>query len=156
MKATVTPSLEPYGLLQDEELMRPLPNVYPDETVVVYEGTSKALQLAVYNADGTAYDLTDHRLILSVRKRMCCDELPVFMKVSSDPTQIAIDANPRLGRAMIYLVPEDTKGRGPKDYAYDVWLETPGPDALHPSRVMQRFIIVGPATLHIEEAVTKL
>lgn len=83
-------------------------------------GESKSFELSVLDAHDIAVNLTDARVVLSV-KRDPLDTQTLIRKSSDIPGQITI-TNARLGKAQIHFVPGDTHALTPGEYTYDVWV----------------------------------
>jgi|GEM_PF-4314374 hypothetical protein len=100
--------------------MQPL--LLPANSLTIIRGTTKKLQMAVTKPDGTPYDITGGRVILTVKQALS-DDLPTIQKRSNVPSEAAITI-PRQGIAEFYFVPADTQGIAPCTLAFDVWLIT--------------------------------
>jgi hypothetical protein len=94
----------------------------PENSVNIIRGTSKTLLLTVSNTDGTYYDLTGGKLVLTV-KSSNYDDLPLLQKITTSAAQ-AVITKPREGLVEFYLDPVDTNGLDPRAYVFDVWLIT--------------------------------
>jgi hypothetical protein len=122
------------------------PMLLPANSLTVIRGTSKTLQLTVTKPDGTYYDLTGARLVLTVKEGLS-DDLPTIQKRSNVPAEGAITV-PRQGIAEFYLKPVDTQGLKPCcSLVFDVWLITASGD---------RYCVVAPSTFVVQPGVTYL
>lgn len=121
------------------------PLLLPENSLSVIRGSSKTLALKVTNPDGSDYNLTGCKLVLTV-KPTTYEDLPLVQKVSTVPAQSVI-TSPRTGDAEFYLVPADTQGLSPKKYIFDVWLVT---------ATGERFVVIPPSTFDVQAGVTYL
>jgi len=119
----------------------------PENAVEIVRGTSKTLELTIYDDDlekPEPVDITGATLIFTVKHRVE-DAVPLIQKKSTDSAQIVLIA-PREGRARIYLVPADTQNLEPKPYVFDVWLILTG----------KRYAVVAPSIFEVHAGVTLL
>ena len=121
------------------------PILPPENAIVIIRGTSKTLQVTVYNPDGTAANITGAKLVLSVKTSLY-DDLPTVQKVTTVPSQ-AVITKPREGLVEFYFEPRDTQGLMPMEYIFDVWLILP---------TGERYAVVPPSTLTVQPSVTYL
>lgn len=121
------------------------PLLQPTNSLTVIRGTSKVLRATLTKPDGSYFDITGGRLILSV-KCSVYDDLPTIQKQTTVPAQGSITI-PRQGIAEFYLEPADTQGLKPRDYIFDVWLITAAGD---------RFCVVPQSTFTVQPGVTYL
>ena len=98
------------------------PLLLPENSLTIIRGTTKKLQMAVTQPDGTPFDLTGGRVIMTVKTALS-DDLPTIQKRSNIPAEAAITV-PRKGIAEFYFVPADTQGIPPCTLVFDVWLIT--------------------------------
>lgn len=120
-------------------------NMLPENSVTVIRGSSKTLELTVTDANGTAVDLTDARVVMTVKCKVE-DRDWLIQKTTDDALQAVITA-PRSGIARIFLVPADTQNLDPKQYVFDVWT------VLSNGR---RFAVVQPSVFEVTAGVTVL
>lgn len=117
----------------------------PENAITLLRGVTKTLRLTIQDEDGDPVDLTAATIYFTV-KRKIGDELPLFQKISTSPTQAEI-TDAKGGVAKIYIYPGDTQGRDPGEYVFDIWLVT---------GTGKQFAVVPPSIFEIEAAVTEL
>lgn len=117
----------------------------PENSVSILRGTTKTLQVAVTEPDGSATNLTGAKLVLTVKSALY-DDLPLIQKLTTVPAQ-AVITKPREGLVEFYFVPADTQGLVPRDYIFDVWLLT---------ATGQRYAVVTPTSFVVLAGVTYL
>ncbi len=94
--------------------------LFPENSLIVYQGSSKSFQLTVEDGEGGHRDITGARIIFTV-KQSIEDPRPLIQKTSDNPAQAEI-TKPREGLAIIYLLPADTANLEPIEYVFDVWV----------------------------------
>jgi hypothetical protein len=117
----------------------------PVNSVTVIRGSSKTFQLTVVDQLGKPVDLTGAALFFTVKEKLE-DPYPLIQKKSSDPTQILI-TNPKGGVAQIYLLPQDTANREPKDHVFDCWISLVSG---------KRYPVIPPSTFEVVAGVTAI
>lgn len=117
----------------------------PENSISIVRGTSKTLQVSVKQSDGTYFDITGGKLVLTVKSALY-EDVPLIQKLTTDATQGAL-TKPREGIAEFYLVPKDTNGLKPQNYVFDVWLVTATGD---------RYVVIPESILAIAPGVTYL
>lgn len=136
------------GISLSKSTISPTPNA-----IEVYKGASKDVALAITRtvddvngkAEDIPFDLTGCTLTFSLRTNAASPEL-ILSKVSTDPTQIAIDADLLKGLATIFIDFTDTKDMEPGSYQFDVWVDEPSG---------KRYPVVEPAEFKIKPAITR-
>jgi hypothetical protein len=111
----------------------------------IARGTSKNFSLSVQDGSGGHVDITDCRLVFSI-KRTITDPFPIVQKTSAHSDQIEI-IKPLRGLATIKLVPADTHNLDPGVYVYDLWIVL---------KTGSRYQIIPPSAFVVEAAVTVL
>lgn len=114
-------------------------------SLTLVRGTSKTIELTVFDDAGEAFDLTNAELWFTVKK-FISDETFVIQKRSTDVTEIAI-TSAREGKANIYLLPADTFNLAVREYTFDIWVVT---------ALGSRYLVVGPSTLDLQDSVTRI
>jgi hypothetical protein len=114
-----------------------------ENSLFIVRGASKTLQMTILNEDGTPVNLTDCRILLTVKAKIT-DGLPLIQKDTSQVDQIEI-TNARYGIAQVYFVPADTASLDTIEYIYDVWLILP---------TLRRFPVIPPAPFVVNPSVT--
>jgi hypothetical protein len=93
----------------------------PKNAVVVIRGESKTFQITVVDEAGEPVNLTNARLIMTVKPDIR-EEACLFRKDSDKgAAQIDID-EPKAGKAKIFVVPSDTHNQDCGEYLFDVWV----------------------------------
>lgn len=96
-----------------------------DNAIAVVRGATRSFALRVANDDGTPVNLTDARILCTVKARKS-DEQPVIRKDSqamgSPPAFTRTGADDRTGVVTLNLYPRDTHNLEPGVYPYDVWV----------------------------------
>jgi hypothetical protein len=114
----------------------------------ITRGESKELELHVTTlVDETEenYDLTGAVIYLTVKCRAKDVENAVQL-VSTDSSQIAIDADPRTGKATIHFSPGDTNNLATGTYVFDIVVVSGA----------ERYYILGPSDFTVSHGVTRL
>jgi hypothetical protein len=94
----------------------------PDNSITIYRGASKTVQLTVLQDDATTpVDLSNARAVLTVKKDIG-DAQPIFQK-STDIIQQALITNAKGGVVQFFLVPADTAKLDVRPYVFDVWVQ---------------------------------
>lgn len=117
----------------------------PENSISIVRGTSKTLQVAVKNPDGTYLDITGGKLVFTVKAALY-EDVPLFQKLTTDAAQGVI-TKPREGLVEFYLLPADTNGLKPQNYIFDVWLIT---------ATGERYVVIPESILAVAPGVTYL
>lgn len=112
-------------------------------SVSIYRGSSKTLELTVTDSSGNPVDLTGSEIVLTVKCDLK-DENPEFQKRSTDPLQIDI-YYPKGGKARIFLSPTDTSRLKPATYKFDVWVTL---------STGKRYVVIPPSDFIVSRSVT--
>lgn len=115
----------------------------PANAVVIIRGTSKTLVLTIRDKEGDLVNLTGSTIYMTVRTKET-DENCLFQKISTSGQQIDIP-NPTDGIAKIFIDPQDTIGKKPTRYVYDILIILASGE---------RHVVVGPAVFEIKAGVT--
>lgn len=115
----------------------------PANAVTVIRGTSKTLVLTIKDKDKVLVDLTGSTIYMTVRLKET-DTGCLFQKISTDGLEIDIP-NPTDGIAKIFIDPQDTIGKKPTRYVYDILIILASGE---------RHVVVGPAVFEIKAGVT--
>lgn len=115
-----------------------------DNPISMIRGSSRTLELHVVDTEGNERDITDARVLFTVKRAMG-DTQPLIQKDSVDPLQIELVA-PRTGRARIYLYPADTRSLSARAYPYDVWVLLDG----------KNYCVIPPSEFKVEPSVTQV
>ncbi len=117
----------------------------PRNTVTLIRGESKTFQLEVKDPALVIVDLTNARVLMSVKKQIT-DKLSVIFKDSiNGVSEVDID-EPKAGRAKIFVLPGDTRSMDVGEYVFDVWVVLPG-GKQHPVVTRSTFEIVAGVTV---------
>jgi hypothetical protein len=92
-----------------------------DNTIDIYRGSSKTLELTITKDDGTAVDLTSAILVLTV-KRDLADSLPIFQKTNKNSGPDVTITNAIGGIVRFKINPADTQKLDVRQYSYDIWV----------------------------------
>lgn len=92
----------------------------PENSISIYKGASKTIELLIQDENKVALNLTGCRLILSI-KRFDTDAYPILQKDTNNGAQGEI-YEPLEGKVRFYFVPSDTLSLNPDQYVFDVWL----------------------------------
>lgn len=136
------------GLSLPQSTMSKSPNA-----LEVYRGQSKDIEVVITtpstdvdnNPITIAYDLTGCTLYFTVKIRSSTTK-SLISKVSTDPSQIEIETPVKLGKAIIHLLPADTKYLEPDAYQFDVWVKTPS-NSVYPVVAVSEFVLLQPITV---------
>ncbi len=119
----------------------------------VYRGQSRDVELIttapVVDVDGNPkavpFDLTGCILYFTV-KLTGNSSKTLISKNSTDSSQILIETPAKLGKAIIYLLPADTKYLEPDKYQFDVWVRQPTGE-VYPVVEVSEFVVLQPITM---------
>lgn len=114
-----------------------------ENQISIYKGESATLNLSVVDSDNRVVDLTDGRVIMSVKNDIK-DQFALIQKTSDSISQIELTA-PRSGKATIYLNASDTSGIDVKQYVFDIWVKL---------NTNKQYMIVKPSVFEVLESVT--
>jgi len=117
----------------------------PANSLEVYRGETKTLNLTVKDGAGNLVDLTGSTLYFTVKKREAERDC-VIQKISSDTAQIEIASPATRGTAEIFLYPSDTN-IDPGKYRFDIWIVLPSG---------ARHVVVRPSIFEVVTGVTVL
>lgn len=120
-------------------------SLLPENSITITRGTSRTIELAVFDINDKVVDLTGAKIVMTV-KLVATDANPLFMKSSEFSTQAEV-VLPRQGKARIYISPADTQNLAPKQYVFDIW-------ALLASG--RRYAVVPPSIFEVQAGVTVL
>ena len=115
-----------------------------ENPISIIRGSSRTLELRLVDTQGNERDITDARIIFTVKRAMG-DTQPLIQKDSTDPLQIEL-TSPRTGRARIYLNPGDTRTLAARAYPYDVWVLLDG----------KNYCVIPPSEFQVEPSVTQV
>lgn len=103
----------------------------PDNVAVaVIRNTTKTLELAINQDDGTPFDLTGSLITFEV-KAIASDAAPaLFTKQSVSSSEIEVGVPATLGTAKIHILAGDTSSLSIQQYVYRVKVDTPEPATL--------------------------
>lgn len=113
-------------------------------SLTVYRGASKTLEITVKTSAGTAVKLQNVRILFSV-KREPGVKPALIQKTSDSALEIEI-TKPNEGKARIYLEASDTVQLDPGTYTFDVWVFF--------TLTGKRYMVVKPATFEVLPGVT--
>lgn len=122
-----------------------MPFLDADNAIQVIRGASKTFELTVTHDDGTAYDLTAARVVLTIKLNRDATSPTIQKDSSAGAAQVEIAA-PRTGVAKIKLVPADTQTLDLGLYPFDVWVIKGG----------DRLPVIPRSTFEVLEALTRI
>lgn len=115
-------------------------NITPSaNTVQIYRGQSKTLEVVVKDDSCNPVDLTGATVFFSV-KMNSTDPTALITKSSTDSTQILILTPTINGIAQIFIKPLDTQYLEIDTYIFDVWVQLPSGNR-YPVIPISEFII---------------
>lgn len=117
----------------------------PENSVSLYQGQSKTLEVAVVDLSDKPVDLTGSTIFFTVKQ--CYDQSHgLIIKTSNNIAEAEI-VNAKGGIARIYLQPADTFGLAEGQYKFDVWVELV---------TGKRYPVILPSVFEVVAGVTKI
>lgn len=122
-----------------------MPFLDADNAIQVIRGATKHYTLTITNDDGTVYDLTGARVLLTVKKNREAEAPTIQKDSAAGVAQVEITA-PRTGVAVVKFAPGDTQTLDIGVYPFDVWV-LKGSD---------RLPVIPRSTFEVLEALTRI
>lgn len=113
--------------------------------IEIIRGTSKIIELAIEDDDGSPINLTGGQIYFTVKKDTDAVE-PLIQKSSSLVTEVEF-TDPKGGVARIYLYPGDTYRLELRKYTFDIWFI---------NAAGARYAVIPPSTIEVLPGVTRL
>jgi hypothetical protein len=116
--------------------------------LTILRGSSKTLLLTVKDAGKNLVNLTNAKVIFTIKRSIDSDDFLVrkTTDVAAEAVLLA-QSGSTLGQAQIFLTPTDTLEATPaRDYVYDVWVELVSG---------KRYPVIKPSQLDLRRAVTE-